>query len=193
MLLGVAFQHPAIEVFVLEGEAAEARARAERIERWPGVVVGVEWMSMPGGMGESGIMPSLGVRLPLWQGAYAEAIRAAEAEAAARLADGQAALLNARADLEEALSRIRDSKRRIELHRHTLLPQAEAAYESALGAYVTGRATLAASLLAQKDLVELRTSLEQARVDHALAWAELERVVGRRVERAGGAPGGEHD
>lgn len=193
VLLRAALQHPAIEVFVLEGEAAEARARRERIERWPGFVVGVEWMSMPGGMSESGIMPSLGVRLPLWQGAYAEAIRGAEAEAAARLADGQAALLDARAALEEALSRIRDSKRRIDLHRHTLLPQAEAAYGSVLGAYATGRASVAASLLAQKDLIELRIGLEQARVDHALAWAELERVVGRPVTRASGAPGGEHD
>lgn len=179
-----AFQHPSIEVFVLQGEAAEARARQGRIARWPGFVVGVEWMRMPGSMGESGIMPSVGVRLPLWQGTYAEAIRASEAEASAQLADGEAALLGARADLEGALSRLRDSKRRIELHEHTLLPQAEAAYASVLGAYAAGRATVAASLLAQRDLIEVRIDLEGARADHALAWAELERVVGRRVRRS---------
>jgi outer membrane protein, heavy metal efflux system len=176
-------EHPGIETFVLMGEAAEAMARAERVERYPGFVLGVEWMRMPGAHAESAIMPSVGVRLPIWQGRYAEAIRAAEAEASAQVSEGRAAVQRAQAELTDALTRVRDSKRRIELHEHTLLPQALAAYESVLGAYATGRATVAASLLAQRDLIELRLSLEQARADHAMAWAELERIVGRPVRR----------
>jgi outer membrane protein TolC len=182
-------EHPAVETFLFLGEAAEAMARAGRIERYPGLVVGVEWMRMPGEHADSGILPSVGVRLPIWQGRYAEAIRAAEAEAAAQAGEGRAAAQRAQAELVDALARVRDSKRRIDLHQHTLLPQALAAYESVLGAYATGRASVAASLLAQRDLIELRLSLEQARADHAIAWAELEWIVGRTVRRESRGPG----
>jgi hypothetical protein len=41
---------------------------------------------------------------------------------------------------------------------------------------------VAQTLLAQKDLLELSAGLEQARADYAMAWARLERVVGRPVE-----------
>jgi hypothetical protein len=79
---------------------------------------------------------------------------------------------------------VRDSYRRVELNENTLLPQAEAAYASVLGAYATSRSTVAASLLAQRELLEIRVGLEQARAEHAAAWARLEQVVGRRVKQA---------
>lgn len=79
--------HPFIESFALMGEAADAAARGQRADRLPGFAVGVEWMRMPGEMGTSAIMPSVGIRLPLWQGSYREGIRAAEAEASAQRAE----------------------------------------------------------------------------------------------------------
>jgi outer membrane protein, heavy metal efflux system len=182
--------HPSIESMVLMGDAADAMAQSERADRLPGFAVGVEWMRMPGPMGESAILPSVGIRLPLWQGSYAEGARAAEAEAAAQRAEGHAAVQRAHAELEDALAMLRDSVRRVELNEHTLLPQAEAAYTSVLGAYVTNRSTVAASLLAQRDLLEIRLGLEQARAEHALAWARLEQIVGRPIQRRAPAPKG---
>jgi outer membrane protein, heavy metal efflux system len=182
--------HPLIESFALRGEAADAVARSQRAGRLPGFSLGVEWMRMPGPMGTSGIMPNVGVRLPIFQRSYAEGVRAAEAEAAAQRADGDAAAHWAHAELEETMAMVRDSLRRAELNERVLLPQAEAAYSSVLGAYRVNRSTVAASLLAQRDLLEIRVSLEQARAEHATAWARLERVVGRPVERSVTARGG---
>lgn len=177
-----ALAHPSIESFALMGEAAEAAGRSESADRLPGLTLGVEWMRMPGPMGEGAIMPSIGISIPIWQGSYGEAIRAAEAEASAQRAQANAAGQRAQADLEEALAMVRDTARRIRLHETTLLPQAEAAYGSVLGAYATGRSTVAASLLAQRELLEIRINLEQARAAHAAAWARLERIVGRPVK-----------
>jgi outer membrane protein, heavy metal efflux system len=185
--------HPFIESFTLMGEAADATARSQRADRMPGFAVGVEWMRMPGTMGESGLMPSVGIRLPLWQGSYRDGIRASEAEASAQRADGEAAAQRAEAALEEALSMVRDSSRRVELNEHTLLPQAEAAYASVLGAYATSRSTVAASLLAQRELLEIRIALEQTRAEHAVSWARLEQIVGRPVGRRAVSHAGSHD
>jgi outer membrane protein, heavy metal efflux system len=183
-------KHPSIDAYAKMSEAADASARSERAERLPGFAVGVEWMRMPGAMGDTGLMPNVGIRIPLWQSSYLESARAREAEANAQREEGRAAGLRAHAELEEALARVRDSNRRVELGRNTLLPQAEAAFTSVLGAYSSGRSTLASSLLAQRDLLEVRLALEVAYADHAVAWARLDRVVGRTVERVA-APGGE--
>ncbi len=179
-----ALDHPFIASFALMGEASDALARREAAGRFPGFAVGVEWLRMPGEMGTSAVVPNVGVRLPLWQGSYREGIRAAQADASAQRAEGEGAALRAQAALAEALSVVRDAHRRAALNEHTLLPQAEAAYASVLGAYTTSRSSIAESVLAQQQLLEIRLDLAQARADHAVAWARLEQVVGRTVERA---------
>jgi outer membrane protein, heavy metal efflux system len=138
---------------------------------------------VPGPGGMSAVMPSVGIRLPLWLGSYQEGVRAAEAEASAQRAEGQSAVRRAEAELDEALAMVRDSLRRVELNENTLLPQAEAAYASVLGAYATSRGTIAESLLAQREFLEIRVGLEEARAQHVAAWARLEQVVGRPVKR----------
>lgn len=175
--------HPAIGLFSSMSEANEAMLRMRRAERLPGLVLGIEWMRMPGEMGMSAISPTLGLQLPLWQGSYGKGVKAARAELAATEADREALVLRAQAELVSILSQLRDSHRRVELNEGTLLSQAEAAYASVLGAYATGRASVADSLWAQRDILEIRMELERARAQHLVAWARLEQVVGRAVER----------
>ncbi len=174
--------HPFIESFALLGEASDALARSEQAGRLPGFAVGVEWMRMPGEMGTSAVVPNIGISLPLWQGSYLDGIRAAEAEASAQRAEGEGAVLRAQAAFAEALAQVRDSRRRVALNAHTLLPQAEAAYASVLGAYASSRSSIAASVLAQRELLDVRLDLARARAEHAVAWARLEQVVGRSIE-----------
>jgi outer membrane protein TolC len=90
----------------------------------------------------------------------------------------------AEAELASTLANLRDAKRRVELYQMTLVPQAETAYDSVLGSYTVGRGTVAQSLLAHRDLLELRIELERARADHARTWARLEELVGRELSPA---------
>jgi outer membrane protein TolC len=82
------------------------------------------------------------------------------------------------------LANLRDALRRVQLYRGTLVPQAQSAYESVLGAYTVGRGSVAQALLAQRDLLELRIELERARADYARTWARLEELVGRELRKA---------
>jgi outer membrane protein TolC len=181
--------HPFIDSFELMAEAGDADARSLEGQRLPRFRVGVEWMfdhdRSPAMQSEmEGVIASLGVSVPLWQGAYGDAQRAAEADAAADRAEGERAVREAFAALSEALAAVRDAERRAHLYGETLLPQAESAYESVIGAYAVGRSNVAAALLAERDLLEVSLGLVQARADHGRAWARLESVVGRPVRPA---------
>ena len=59
-------------------------------------------------------------------------------------------------------------------------------YASVIGAYQTGESSVASSLLAERALVELRLNLQKLRVDHAIAWARVEEIVGRPVDAVEG-------
>ncbi|MEQ9704744.1 MAG: TolC family protein [Sandaracinaceae bacterium] len=189
--------HPAIESFAHLAAASEADAASVEADRFPSFMLGVDWIetgeaqaAVPGS-GTDAVIASVGVRIPLWQPAYDDTQRAAEADASAHRADGRTATNSALAQLAVTLSAVRDSHRRVRLHRDTLIPQALSAYESVLGAYSAGRGNVAAALLAQRDLLELREALVRAESEHARAWARLDAVVGHRVQRASqrsGAP-----
>lgn len=183
-----AHAHPRVEAFGFLSSASDARARAEGADRLPSFQIGLDYIqtdeaSAPGvpGSGKDAVILGGGLSVPLWQGNYKDAERAARADAAAYRADRDTALQETDAELEDALSSIRDAERRIKLHEDTLIPQAETTFQSVLGSYQTGRSTVAAALLAQRDLLELRIGLAKARADHARAWARLEHVVGREV------------
>ena len=189
-LAALARRHPSIDSFLLMADAQESSARAEAADRFPSFSLGADWMitgeaAMPNApeSGKDAIIVGAGLRVPLWQGSYSDAEAAARAEAQAHRAQRRSAIDGAMAELERSLSAVRDSARRVGLHRHTLLPQADAAYASVLGAYTSGRGTVAQVLLSQRDLLDLRVELLRARAEHAREWARLEQVSGQELTR----------
>lgn len=180
--------HPSLGALEHAARAHDARARAEGAEGLPDFTVGADWIltgevAVPGApeRGKDAVMASVGVRVPLWQGSYDDAAAAARADALALRAQRQAAVDQATAELHSAHAAARDTARRAQLYAETLLPQADSSYASVLGAYTTGRGTVAQTLLAQRDLLELRVELARARAAHANAWARLQHVVGRAL------------
>ncbi|MBK8012778.1 MAG: TolC family protein [Deltaproteobacteria bacterium] len=180
--------HPMIESQGVLAEAAVSMGRAEAADRWPSFTLGADWIltsetSMAGveHSGRDAVIASLGIRVPLWQGSYGESVAAAEADARAQYAEQQAMIDQAEAELASTLVHLHDAVRRVAFYRGRLVPQAQTAYESVLGAYVVGRATVAQVLLSERDLLELRTELERARVAHARWSARLEELVGREL------------
>lgn len=191
--------HPMVESLGFLAEASEATARAEGADRLPSFTLGTDWIITDEAdtpvkdSGKDAVIVGVGIRVPLWQGSYADSVAAAEADARAQLAEQSALLDRVEAELATTLANLRDATRRVEIYRGTLVPQAEAAYESVLGAYTVGRGTVAQLLLAQRDLLEQRIELERARADHARTWARLEELVGRELVREPEPSPGEKD
>jgi outer membrane protein TolC len=188
-LIAEATAHPRIESLELMSESSLSKVRQARADRAPSFTVGVDWIETgeamdpnTPGSGTDPVIVMLGLKLPVWTYAYRGAEEEARSESAAFHADAIDASNQAEAAMEQALSAIRDSDRRISLYRDTLIPQAEAAYASVVGAYQTGRSTVAATLIAQRELLDLQLGLVRAQAAHAMAWARLEQIVGREVE-----------
>lgn len=181
-------QHPDIEAEDLMATSSDAQLKAEAAQRAPSLLAGLDWIVVgptPGPNPDSGqdaVIVTAGLSVPLWGPSYRSSMDAARAEGAAHRADRDAARQAADAQLEAALSTVRDAQRRIDLYGDTLIPQAETTFQSVLGGYQSGRSTIASALLAQKDLLELQLELARSRARHARAWAVLEAVVGRTVE-----------
>lgn len=184
--------HPMLEIYEHRALAQESTARAEAAARWPSFTLGADWIVIgdspvtpaPTDNGKDAVSVGAGISVPLWQGNYRHSIEAARAEAEAFRLEKDSATDRALAELSEALARVRDAVRRVALYRDALLPQAESTYASVLGSYTVGRGTVAQTLLAQRDLLELRVELAVARANYAQSWARLEEVTGRRLERS---------
>jgi outer membrane protein TolC len=183
--------HPRIQSSAHRAVAQEHMADARAADGYPSFAIGADYIltgeaRMPGvaDSGKDAVLVGATIRVPLWQGNYSEDEAAARAQAGAERQMARSQENEARANLEMTLSRVRDAARRVRIYRDTLLPQADSAYQSVLGTYTTGRGSVAEVLLAQRDLLELRIEIEQARADHARAYAALEQITGRHVERA---------
>jgi cobalt-zinc-cadmium efflux system outer membrane protein len=187
-LQGALSAHPEVNGRELLARAGAERARAAGADRYPSLGLGFDWTQIGPARdpthphaGRDMFMLQTSLKIPIWGAAYRAAIRQAEAEGAAEAAEARAARDRAAADLEAVLSDIEDSARRIRLYTGALAPQAETARAALQSSYQVGRAALSDLLLLERDLIDLEAAHLQARVDHALAWAELERIVGRPV------------
>jgi outer membrane protein TolC len=192
-----ALEHPMRLAAVARTEAAEDATRAARAQRLPGLTLGADWIvtgptDTPGvqDSGKDAIAATVGLRIPLWQRAGAERVRAAEAMVEVRHAQDDAARLRLVSALDQVLSRLNDSARRVQINEGTLLPQAEATYDSLLGSVAVNQGSLAQVLLTQRDLLELRVDAARARADHARAWSALTDLAGTTLDSV---PGPSHD
>jgi cobalt-zinc-cadmium efflux system outer membrane protein len=181
-LRAVLDEHPRLRKWDEQQLASELRVRQARNARAPMFSLGTEWMQMemPGAMPRSAVSVSVGVSVPLWQRNYAAEQRAFEA-AAAR-AEWAANYASAAGELGVALSSVRDSARRARLYEVDLVPRAETVLDSLLSNYASGQGELAAILLAQRDVWNLQLELVRHYARHAMAWAELEAIVGQPTD-----------
>jgi hypothetical protein len=107
-----------------------------------------------------------------------------------RQAEDDAVRLRLVSVLDQVLSRLNDSARRVQINQGTLLPQAEATYDSLLGSVAVNQGSIAQVLLTQRDLLELRVDTDSARADHARAWSALHDLAGTTLDSV---PGPTHD
>ena len=180
--------HPYLQSFERLAEAETHAARRERASRFPSFTLGLDWIetgdaAMPDveASGKDAVLIGVGLSVPLWQSSVGETVSAYEAESRAYRADKAAAEDKAEALFYAVVSDLRDAKRRIDLYRNTLIPQAESVYESLVGTYVSGKGTIASLLIAERDLLDLRIELSRIDTSFAKGWAALSNVVGHPV------------
>lgn len=190
-LLAMSRKHPMIETFSHLAASEEHRARAQRADRYPRFKVGLnligtgEASNAVEDNGKDAVVISAGISLPLWNRSYGESADSAIAASKSHEAMLEAGIRQSEAMLESALSDVRNSQRKIELYEKTLLPQAESTFEAVLGGYQIGRSTVAAVIIAQRDLIELRLDRALAQAMRAKSWATLEFVVGQELKTGG--------
>ncbi|MBN2525133.1 MAG: TolC family protein [Deltaproteobacteria bacterium] len=187
-LLSSVKSHPSLRAYDALAQSSALDAKKEETTRYPNFTVGVDWIETGKAenpntpdSGKDAFVAGIGVSIPLWQQSYQESVAAYHAEENAHMSDGEAATDRAVATFYQTLSQIRDAERRMALYEKTLVPQAESVYESVLGAYASGRGSVASALLAQQDLLELRLQLISVQSDYLTKMAALKNLVGHEV------------
>lgn len=161
---------------------ADAEARVARSERWPDLLVGVQVADGRDLMGTPERMASLmlGASVPIYAGSRQRAMRL-EGEAMLAMAQAERTMLRAetRGEIGMAHAELTQSRTIAALYRHSVLPAAQRALESAMGAYRAGSLPFMAVLDAQMTLVREREELLRLEATEGLAWAALEAFSGQ--------------
>lgn len=184
-----AHDHPSLQTWDARASAADASAQVAESKLYPSFSVGADWIitgasPMPGvaDSDKDAIMLGGGISVPVWNWLLDNDAAAARADARQQRAMRHGAQLNTDARLTQTLARLRDAYRRKAVYADVLIPQAEATTQAILGAFSTGKATVAQALLAQRDVLELRILHDAAVAQHARAWAQLQNLVGQELE-----------
>ncbi len=180
----------AAEAMIAKGEAAVELAR---LNHEPDGMLGLDYVftgessmaSPPPDSGKDPIVAMFSINLPMLNRPKYDA---AEREAESRLD----ATRNERADkvnelsaaLQMALYDFRDSERKINLYRDTLLPKARQALEVTRQAFEAGRADFLDLIDAERTLLEFDLSYARAQSDRVVSLARTEMLVGGEVAPA---------
>jgi outer membrane protein TolC len=174
---------PRLQAFARQVEQEERALRAEQLEGYPDVDLGIGYrlrVAAPGDpvAGDDFFSAGLTVRLPVDRGKWRE-----------RVAERDALLRRAKAARRAALARLRDGVRstfaelaradaRVVLLETGLVPQARQSLESSRSGYEVDRVDFLSLLDSQVKLFEAELGLVQAVADRRAAYAALEGVVG---------------
>jgi outer membrane protein, heavy metal efflux system len=164
------------------GRSAAAGERLARRELWPDFTLGIQY----GQRSDMGVerMGSVmvGASLPIFASRRQLRMREeAGAMHAMALADLAAMQAETRARVWETHADLTRARQLIQLYRHSVLPQAEAAVRSSLAAYRVGNVDFMTALDNRMKVIEYRQQLITLEAEEGTAWAELEMLLGREL------------
>ena len=155
--------------------AASERQLAERAW-YPDITVGAGAIQRDNG--PTGVLASIGIKIPLQRGPK----EAGEREAAARLGAAEreldATAAEIEGDLAEAIASLNAARGTQALLHDRLLPQQQAAWRSLLAGYGQGRGDMAGVLDAEHRLHDTNLELLRVETDAQTALAAIERLMG---------------
>jgi outer membrane protein, heavy metal efflux system len=177
-LLAHLHENPEILAMQREMTAARREMQLARRENLPDLMIGVDYMRQPD-MDGFGIMAS--INIPIWQQRNRARVREAASrfQAAGSRVQEQRLLLEVR--LQQALFRLRDSSRKIDLYEQTLLPRASQSLRATEAAYRAGAVDFLALVDAYRLPLEFELALARARADRETAIALIDELAGRSM------------
>ena len=185
---------PEMDAATAEIDRADTLVELARKDYRPDVTVGATYGLVTGRDVPGGLAPpdngrdifglSLSLNLPIKRGRLDAGLEEA--------ADRRLAAVEHRRDVGatvdravgELVERLRLSGEQVELFERVLLIQAEQSLRSAESGYAAGNLNSLDLLDAERVLLDVRTGIERARADHAIALARLEGAIGAPLEEA---------
>lgn len=174
---GPSRERPEVLAARLRAERARTSAQlGERAQEAPDLMLGFDYMLMPGMPDAYSVMLQVGVPW-LSSRRSSEAERATAEAAEARL--GEAAARNAaRFEAAEARARARSAKAQLDILEEEVVPRAARAVDAMRAAYIAGQGDLVALLDAERSLLDARLSAVRQRSGLADAIGDLRRALG---------------
>src|SRR5690606_11882251 len=167
-------------------EQAEARSDLARRELWPDLSIGFQYgQNEMAGMGTERMGSlMLGVNVPIFARQRQLKMRE-EAAAMERMAEAGRgdALAQVRARIGELLAEMGRARTLAELYRAEVLPQAEAAVQSAFSSYRVGAVDFMTLVDARMTVNEYEQELYALQAEYGRLVAELEMTIGRELPR----------
>jgi len=172
-------------------QALDAETKRERIageiarkEGLPDFTLGLTYTDVDGrsfsipGDEDDALLASVSINLPIWRERVRAGVREARARQRAAAGDRAEATQRLAFELRQALFEHRDARRRVELHRDTLIPKATESLQASLASFARGTTDFLDLIDIDRSLLELQLELERAAVDRATSYRRLETLVG---------------
>ena len=128
-----------------------------------------------------GFAATVGLNIPLPWGRAAAGQREAAAELGATHQRYDAVRLEIEGALGEAVAKLRAARATEALLRREAMPQARAAFQTALAGYSQGKGELTAAISAEHQIHEVELRLLQAQLDEQVELAAIERLIGENL------------
>jgi outer membrane protein TolC len=195
LMTSITAHNPMLLMLDREGEAYRLQGQMAKLEGKPMFGAGLNYMVfsprgesgmpgemgdmayMPSGMGNNMIMPMVTMTLPIYRKKYKSAQTEAEMWRNNTQLQKESVQQELEAEFENVLNDIRDAERRVELLREQLV-LLEQTLDISLAGYATDSITFEEILGIQKELLDLRLSSLNARIDQLMGKARLEVLIG---------------
>ena len=178
--------NPQLLVLRRKIETARAINRQTHLAKRPDLTLGLEYIGTDeaamAGVRDSGkdpIIAKVAWNLPVRTSRYKAAQKSTELGVAAIEKELEQRSRQLAATLKTAAFRVKDSRSKIKLYKETLIPKAEQALTVGKRSFATGGRDFLDVIDTERMLLEFQLSLERARVDEALARAEVIELIGR--------------
>ncbi len=130
----------------------------------------------------------IGVSLPIWSAKNRARVKEAAEGGKAFSHKRQNDENRTRAEIRKSVFEMNSALRFLRLYRESLIPRTRKTVQAAEEAYRTGEADFLDLYNAQVDLLNYETGYRKFVRDYGFALAEMERIVGKRLDTEGGRP-----